>query len=499
MKALDKLQKCQEDNNSMICLGLDLDPKRMPAEYTKDSKGMFDFALKIVNATSDKVCAYKPNLAFYESFGTDGISVLKMIIDRIPENIPVILDAKRGDIGNTASHYAHALYELLGADWVTLNPYMGYDSLRPFLEYKDKGAFILCLTSNPGSKDFQVLMVDNKPLYQIVAEKVVYWNKSNNCGLVVGATAPQQLKEIRAYTESMPLLIPGVGAQGGSLEEAALNGTDNFQKPALINVSRSILYASTEEDFADRAREELVKLNSIVSKIRGNGNETHHFKSQESKPQDHKEPEKIVVHESPQPKEPENITTDEQPQHNEPENITTEKHPQHKEPENITSEKQPQPIEPENITTDEQPQPKVPENITTDEQPQHKEPDNQTPENTNENNHQNQNTTNIQPVQEDKPKPVHIPVPVPALVPNENILNRRAQDEKRDDSQEKIPNNHVDQSVDLKSETEEKPEVEDKPKEEKKPKVFHKITPPPILKPPPLPYSNLRNDSDNKK
>jgi len=264
MSVVRELIKIQAKNKSMICLGLDLDPKRMPAAYTKSIKGMFDFASRIIDATSDLVCAYKPNLAFYENLGPDGISLLKQIVNRIPDGIPIILDAKRGDIGNTASHYAQALYEKIGAHWVTLNPYMGYDSLRPFLEYKDRGIFVLCLTSNTGSKDFQLLEVDGVPLYQVVAQKVAYWDKDQSCGLVVGATHPEQLTEVRRLAGDMPLLIPGVGAQGGSLEKAALDGTANFTKPAVINVSRSVLYASKDEDFATRSRAELAKLNGIV-------------------------------------------------------------------------------------------------------------------------------------------------------------------------------------------------------------------------------------------
>jgi len=268
MSALKDLQKIQAKNNSLICLGLDLDKKRIPSDYSKTTKTMFDFACQIIDATSDMVCAYKPNLAFYESLGTQGISLLKHIVTRIPDEIPVILDAKRGDIGHTAAHYAEAMFDVLKANWVTLNPYMGYDSLRPFLEYKDRGVFILCLTSNSGAKDFQLLMVNSKPLYRIVAEKVSYWNKDQNCGLVVGATVPDQLREIRELAGDMPLLIPGVGAQGGSLEKAAINGTKNFQKTAVINVSRSVLYASKEMDFAQRAREELAKLNNVINGLR---------------------------------------------------------------------------------------------------------------------------------------------------------------------------------------------------------------------------------------
>jgi len=268
MNAMDKLLKAQSRNRSMICVGLDLDTKKMPPEFTKSTKGMFDFACKMIEATADQVCAYKPNIAFYESLGHEGLSLLRQIVTRIPDHIPVILDAKRGDIGNTAQHYAQALYEYFNADWVTLNPYMGYDSLRPFIEHKDKGAFILCLTSNSGSKDFQMLTVEGRPLYEVVADKVAYWNKARNLGLVVGATAPEQLVDIRKIAGDMPLLIPGVGAQGGSLDLAAINGTDGFRKPALINVSRSVLYASEGADFAQKARAELMRLNAEVSKLR---------------------------------------------------------------------------------------------------------------------------------------------------------------------------------------------------------------------------------------
>ncbi|UCG61768.1 MAG: orotidine-5'-phosphate decarboxylase [Candidatus Zixiibacteriota bacterium] len=268
MSAVEKLQQIQSKNKSIICLGLDLDPKRMPQDYTKSIKAMYDFVMTIIEATSDMVCAYKPNLAFYENKGAEGMSLLTSIVEHMPEEVVIILDGKRGDIGNTASFYAEAMYRQWKADWVTLSPYMGYDSMRPFLEYEDKGIFVLCLTSNTGSKDFQHLIVDGKPLYRVVAEKVSYWNKDNNCGLVVGATQPDHLKELRDIAGNMPLLIPGVGAQGGSLEKAAVFGTDNFQKIAVINVCRSVLYASAESDYAQKARDELQKLNDTVNALR---------------------------------------------------------------------------------------------------------------------------------------------------------------------------------------------------------------------------------------
>jgi orotidine-5'-phosphate decarboxylase len=286
MSADKKLRKAQQDHKSVLCLGLDLDPKKMPQDYSGNLKGMFEFAHRVIDATSDLVCAYKPNLAFYEHHGPDGMALLKLIVDRIPDNIPVILDGKRGDIGNSSAHYATALFEDFGADWITINPYMGYDSMRPFLERKDKGSFVLCLTSNAGSRDFQLLEVEGRPLYKIVAEKVNYWNKDNNCGLVVGATHPEQLTELREIAGDMPLLIPGVGAQGGSLEKAVLGGTANFSKPAVINVSRSVLYASNDKDFAQRARQELQKLNSVVNSVRG---EAAKNQQQSQKQQHHQE------------------------------------------------------------------------------------------------------------------------------------------------------------------------------------------------------------------
>jgi len=280
MFALDKLQKAQQTSRSYICLGLDLDPKKMPQELSNSVRGMFEFARRIVEATADQVCAYKPNLAFYENLGPEGLSLLQLLVERIPERIPIILDGKRNDIGNTAAQYASALFDRYRADWVTINPYMGYDSMRPFLERKDRGAFVLCLTSNAGAKDFQLLNVDGRPLYQVVADRVKYWNKDNNCGLVVGATHPEQLKEIRELAGDMPLLIPGVGAQGGSLEEAVLYGTDDFRKVAVVNVGRSVLYASSGSDFDQRARQEVAKLNAVVTTLRY-GDKTSDAPSQE--------------------------------------------------------------------------------------------------------------------------------------------------------------------------------------------------------------------------
>jgi orotidine-5'-phosphate decarboxylase len=268
MSAVSELRNIQEKNKSMICVGLDLDLKKMPKVHTENIKSVYDFAVRIIEATADIVAAYKPNLAFFMELGADGLSLLEKVIKRIPDDVRVIIDGKMGDIGNTAAHYASAVFDRFKADWVTLNPYMGYDSIRPFLEYQGKGAFILCLTSNTGSRDFQMMHVLNKPIYMYVAEKTAYWDKEQNLGLVVGATHPDKLKEVREAVGECPILIPGVGAQGGDLEKSALAGTDNFKKLALINVGRSVLYASEGDDFDKAARSEVERLNGIINELR---------------------------------------------------------------------------------------------------------------------------------------------------------------------------------------------------------------------------------------
>ncbi|MFH1699485.1 MAG: orotidine-5'-phosphate decarboxylase [Candidatus Zixiibacteriota bacterium] len=268
MIALKKLLASVEKNSSMLCVGLDIDPRKLPEGFDESIKSLARFMLDIIEATSDKVAAYKPNLAFYEALGPEGLSLLKLVCDRIPDDTVIILDGKRGDIGNTGEFYAKTCFEVYGADWATINPYMGYDSVRPFVRYKNNGVFILCLTSNSGARDFQRLEIGNRPLYMHVAEKTVSWNKNNNCGLVVGATYPEQLAKVRRVAEDMPLLIPGVGAQGGDLEKSVLGGTDNFKKPAIINVSRSVLYASEKSDYAEAARAVVEKLNGDISQLR---------------------------------------------------------------------------------------------------------------------------------------------------------------------------------------------------------------------------------------
>ncbi len=263
MKFVDKLLNASRKNKSWLCIGLDPDPELMPRV------DVLQFNKAVIESTSDLVCAYKPNLAFYEALGTEGLAILEKTIEHMPGDIPVIGDAKRGDIGNTARAYAKALFSVLGFDAATVNPYLGFDSIEPFINYQDKGVFILCRTSNRGAIDFQNLRVDGLPLYEAVAQKAREWNVHGNIGLVVGATYPEELKRVRSICPEMPLLIPGIGPQGGDLASAVGYGVDAQGEKAIINVSRQILYASKEKGFAQTAR-------SVAEKIRKQINDYRH-------------------------------------------------------------------------------------------------------------------------------------------------------------------------------------------------------------------------------
>ena len=267
MNFIEKYLKAAQKNNSLVCIGLDSDLNKIPKFLAKSRDIQFEFNKKIIDATSDLVCAYKPNMAFYEAVGSAGITSLKKTVQYIPNHIPVILDAKRGDIGNTNKMYAQEIFEYFGADATTVSPYLGEDSIAPFAEYQDKFAFVLCLTSNPGAKDFQLQEFNGGPLYKIVADKVKSWNKNNNLGLVIGATFPEQLKEIREMAGDMPILIPGVGAQGGDLEKVVKFGTDKNGKMAIINSSREIIFASAEKDFDQKAREKALELRDRINQV----------------------------------------------------------------------------------------------------------------------------------------------------------------------------------------------------------------------------------------
>jgi len=263
MKFIDKLLSASRKNNSWLCIGLDPDPELMPGV------DVLQFNKAIIEATSDLVCAYKPNLAFYEALGTEGLAILEKTLKYIPDDISVIGDAKRGDIGNTARAYAKALFLVLGFDAATVNPYLGFDSIEPFIKFQDKGVFILCRTSNKGAADFQDLHTNGLSLYETVARKAQEWNFYGNTGLVVGATYPEELKKVRSICPEMPLLIPGTGAQGGDLVSAVGYGVDARGEMAIINVSRQILYASKEKNFARAAR-------NVAEKIRQQINDYRH-------------------------------------------------------------------------------------------------------------------------------------------------------------------------------------------------------------------------------
>jgi len=266
MNFVEKLLSTSRGSKSLLCVGLDPDPKLMPPKLS-----VFEFNREIIDATSDLVCAYKPNLAFYEALGIDGLKALEKTLTHIPKGIPVIGDAKRGDIASSSEAYARALFETLGFDAATINPYLGRDSVAPFIAYADKGVFLLCKTSNPGSADFQESLCSDasnanvRPLFELVALKANEWNTHGNIGLVIGATFPEQLKRVRELCPELPLLIPGVGAQGGDLASVVRYGVDASKEKAIINCSRQILYASKGKDFAEAARREALKLRDKIN------------------------------------------------------------------------------------------------------------------------------------------------------------------------------------------------------------------------------------------
>jgi len=266
MTFLEMLLGASRHNRSLLCVGLDPDPARIPAQLRAAPDPVYAFCTAIVEATADLVCAFKPNSAFFEALGTRGIETLHRVIAAVPRDIPVILDAKRGDIGSTAAAYAYAAFEVLGAHAITLSPYLGGDALAPFLSYADRGCLLLCKTSNPGSVDLQDLpLADGRPLYLEVARRAQHdWNGNRNVGLVAGATHPGVLPSLRAICPELPLLVPGVGAQGGDLALAVRGAVDQHGERAIINASRSILYASAGGDFAEAARGEARRLRDAI-------------------------------------------------------------------------------------------------------------------------------------------------------------------------------------------------------------------------------------------
>jgi orotidine 5'-phosphate decarboxylase subfamily 2 len=270
MNFKEKLNRIVKKNNSLVCVGLDIDKDRMPKYLFNDAKTPYlDFNKKIIDATNDCVCSYKLNMAFYEVLGFEGIDILEKTIEYIPSEVPVILDGKRNDIGNTARKYAKSMFETYNADAITINPYLGKDGIDPFLDYKEKFSFILCRTSNPSAIDIQDVKISNKPLYELVAEKIREWNTFDNCGAVVGATYPTELKTIRKILgDKIPILIPGIGAQGGDVEKTIKYGTNKNKENAIINSSRGIIYSGAGKDFSDESRKEALKLKEKINKFR---------------------------------------------------------------------------------------------------------------------------------------------------------------------------------------------------------------------------------------
>lgn len=263
-----KLRTIQKKNNSLLCIGLDTDINRIPEFLFEYGDPIYEFNRRIVDATRDIVCAYKINLAFYEVTGEHGWYTVHQTLARIPEEIVTIGDAKRGDIGNSSEAYAKLIVDDYEFAACTVNPYMGEDSVKPFAKNAHQGVFVLTLTSNPGAKDFQYLRVRGRPLYEHVIAHVKKWNRRKNYGFVVGATRPRELKRIRSLVNDMPLLLPGIGAQGGDLEASVRYGCDREGFMAVINASRSILYASNGEDFARAARAEAVRLRNAINTLR---------------------------------------------------------------------------------------------------------------------------------------------------------------------------------------------------------------------------------------
>jgi orotidine-5'-phosphate decarboxylase len=264
----DRLRAVQLAQQSLLCIGLDTDVTRLPSHMPRTPEGILEFNKRIIDATHDLACAYKLNLAFYEALGEQGWSVLHATRRHLPASVIAIADGKRGDIGNSSELYARSLVKELKFDASTVHPYMGRDSLEPFFRSPEHGVFVLTLTSNPGARDLQYLKTGGKPLYEAVIARVKRWNTNHNLGLVAGATRPAQLKRIRCLAAQLPLLIPGVGAQGGDLKRAVHNGCNREGLLAIINAGRNVIYASAGTDFAEAARQTAMTMRDQMNEYR---------------------------------------------------------------------------------------------------------------------------------------------------------------------------------------------------------------------------------------
>jgi len=272
MNIIRKLNKRIDEVNSLLCIGLDSEIKKIPTHLQKERYPQFTFNKAIIDATADIVCVYKPNSAFYEARGAAGLKELKMTYEYIQEKHPdivTILDAKRADIGSTNEGYTNYIFDYLKSDAVTLHPYLGSEALAPFLKREDKACIILCRTSNPGAGELQDLQVESEPLYIHVARIVSkIWNKNKYCMLVVGATYPEEMKKIRSLVGDMPFLVPGIGKQGGDIEKTVKAGLDSEKRGLIINSSRGIIFKSSGKDFAEKAWDEAKKIKDEINKMR---------------------------------------------------------------------------------------------------------------------------------------------------------------------------------------------------------------------------------------
>ena len=264
------LQKAWTHRDSLLCIGLDPDVTRLPAHLRESDTGVLDFCKAIVDRTHDLVCAYKPQIAYFaDDAREDQLRAVIAYIKATYPHIPVILDAKRGDIGSTAERYAREAFDRYQADAVTINPYMGHDSAKPFLERAEKGVIVLCRTSNPGGAEFQDLLVDGQPLFERVAVNIAeHWNENNNCGLVLGATWPEQMARVRSLVGDLPFLVPGIGAQGGDVEAVLNAGLTERKNGLIINSARGIIFAGDDENFASTARDAAHTLRDTINRYR---------------------------------------------------------------------------------------------------------------------------------------------------------------------------------------------------------------------------------------
>lgn len=276
MTFIDKLRTAQAANRSYICVGLDPDVSKMPPTCGQSGSDMQGFCMAIIDSTADIVSAYKPNLAFFLAHGAVGIDVLRQVIAHVPPEIPTILDAKFGDIGNTAEQYAAFAFEHLRADAATVSPYIGTDAIRPFAAHTGKLAFVLARTSNVDGNEFQAWPDGESPLYKRVADQMSTLSADypGQIGLVVGATQPSEIARIRKWSPDLPFLVPGVGAQGGDLAAVVGDGTTHSGIGPVINVGRAVLYASQGSDFAQAARDRVLSLREEIDRIRNNPHDT---------------------------------------------------------------------------------------------------------------------------------------------------------------------------------------------------------------------------------